>query len=55
MKDYVNGESLFKEEINNFMMFTSSGDPVSFEKTVTSSKWRKAMNLEIKAIEKNGT
>lgn len=55
MKDYVNGEGLFEEEMNNFMMFTSARDPVSFEKAIMSSKWRKAMDLEIKAIEKNET
>jgi hypothetical protein len=47
--------TLFEEEMNNFVMFTSSGDPVSFEKVVTSSKWRKTIDLEIKVIEKNGT
>jgi len=47
--------TLFEEEMNNFVMFTSSGDPVSFEKVVTSSKWKKAIDLEIKVVEKNGT
>lgn len=52
MEDYVCAE----EERNNFVLFNSvSGDPVSFEEAVKSVKWRKAMDLEIKAIEKTET
>ena len=36
-------------------MLTSSGDPVSFEEVVKSSTWKDAMDLEIQAIERNGT
>ena len=55
MKDYVNGESLSEEEGNNFVMFISFGDLVTFEEAIMSTKWNEAMDLEIKAIEKNRT
>lgn len=52
IEDYVCAE----EERNNFVLFNSvSGDPVSFEEAVKSVKWRKTMDLEIKAIEKTET
>eukprot|EP00268_Persea_americana_P056077 TRINITY_DN6570_c0_g1_i4.p1 TRINITY_DN6570_c0_g1~~TRINITY_DN6570_c0_g1_i4.p1 ORF type:complete len:520 (+),score=81.62 TRINITY_DN6570_c0_g1_i4:3057-4616(+) len=37
------------------MFQTSASDPATFEEAVKSSAWREAMELEIKAIEKNGT
>jgi hypothetical protein len=55
MEDYVSCESLSEEERNNFVMFISFGDLVSFKKAIMSTKWSKVMDLEIKAIEKNGT
>lgn len=55
MEDYVSGEGISDEERNNLVMFTSAEDPVFFEEVVKSKKWKEAMDMEIKAIEKNGT
>ena len=57
MRDYVSGAELEdeEEELANLMMCTASCDPMSFEEAAKSSKWREAMELEIKAIEKNET
>ena len=55
MEDYVVGEDQFEEETQQFVMFTPSDDPVTFEEAVKSPQWRDAMTLEIQAIEKNGT
>lgn len=56
MEDYVSGGE-FSEEVehNNLVMFTSHSDLTTFEEAVQSSKWRDAMDLEIEAIERNGT
>ncbi|KAL6338345.1 hypothetical protein AAG906_018715 [Vitis piasezkii] len=40
---------------HNLVLFTSTADPTTFEEAVQSSKWRAAMDLEIEAIERNGT
>ena len=55
MEDYVSGEILSEEEGNHFVMFISFRDLVSFEEAIMSTKWSEAMDLEIKAIEKNRT
>ena len=56
MKDYVSGEGLSEEEeTHNFVMFTITSDPTTFEQAVKSDKWRIAMNNEIDAIENNNT
>jgi hypothetical protein len=57
MKDYVSGGEFSKEEAehNNLVLFTSTVNPTTFEDVVQSFKWRAAMDLEIKAIERNGT
>ncbi|PRQ32401.1 putative RNA-directed DNA polymerase [Rosa chinensis] len=55
MEDYVCGEGLSVEEETNLMMFTAYSDPMSFEEAAKSSRWREAMELEIKAIKKNET
>ena len=50
------GEFLEEEvEHNNLVLFTSTSDPTTFEEAIQSSKWRVAMDLEIEAIERNGT
>lgn len=55
-QDYVSGEGLSEEdEEQNFVMFTASADPTTFEEAERSSKWREAMKMEIKAIEENET
>ena len=57
MEDYVSGGEFSKEEAehNNLVLFTSTADLTTFEEAVQSSKWRAAMDLEIEAIERNGT
>ena len=42
------------EPINLFFLFANSR-PLNFEETINDYKWRKAMDEEIKAIEKNET
>lgn len=59
MQDFVSGDGLSEEEDwqnhVNFMFFTTQDDPSTFEEAVKDVKWRKAMNQEIEAIEKNNT
>lgn len=54
LQDYESGEGLSAGE-NYFAMFTSHEDPNSFEEAEKDEKWRKAMDLEMEAIEKNKT
>ena len=57
MEDYVSGVE-FSEEVvehNNLVLFASTTDLTTFEEAIQSSKWRAAIDLEIEAIEKNGT
>lgn len=56
MEDYVSGEGFSEEEeMQQLAMLTSSSDPVSFEEAIKSSTWRDVVDLEIQAIERNGT
>ena len=43
-----------EDPLTHFALF-SDCDPTVFESTVKESKWRKAMDVEIAAIEKNDT
>lgn len=55
MSDYeVTGIDQFKDPLTQFALF-SNCDPTSFEVAVTEPKWRKAMDAEITAIERNDT
>lgn len=54
MSDYQTGEGLSDEE-TEFVMFSSSGDPTSYEEANKEVKWKNAMESEIEAIEKNQT
>lgn len=55
-KDYVSGDDLSdSDELINLVLFTASNEPIFFEDAVRCSKWKEAMDLEIKSIEKNGT
>ena len=53
MGDYVNGESLFEDEV--YIALVESTDPLYFEAVVKNANWRLAMNNEIKSIKKNQT
>ncbi|KAI5338481.1 hypothetical protein L3X38_017752 [Prunus dulcis] len=55
MTDYVSGDELSNDEnIAQFALFAGN-DPNTFDDAVKSSKWRKAIDLEIQAIERNNT
>ncbi|KAJ7980732.1 Retrovirus-related Pol polyprotein from transposon TNT 1-94 [Quillaja saponaria] len=55
MKDYeITGIDQTEDSITHFALF-SDYDPTTFESAVKESKWQKAMNDEIEAIEKNDT
>ena len=56
MEDYETGEGFSEEDdgMAQFVMFAAA-DPIKFEEAVKNEKWRKAMDSEIKAIEKNDT
>jgi len=55
MTNYDAREGLSEEENEANMALFTSDDPFYFEEAVKSSKWRDAMDSEIKAIEKNKT
>lgn len=56
MEDYVSGDELSEEEAETYMVQDDIGDdPIMFEEAVKHDKWRKAMDCEIKSIEKNQT
>lgn len=48
-------EAIEEEDEFNLAVITQITDPVSFEEAVKSDKWKKAMDLEIEAIERNNT
>jgi hypothetical protein len=55
MHDYVSGNELSDEDtIVQFALFAYS-DPIKFEDAVKEEKWKKAMDMEIQAIERNDT
>lgn len=53
MHDYVSGEGLSEDEAN--MVQVELDDPLYFEEALKNSRWRLAMDCEIKSIEKNNT
>ncbi|KAJ0441172.1 putative RNA-directed DNA polymerase [Helianthus annuus] len=53
MDDYQTREGLSDEEGTEFVMFSSFGDPTSFEEAIKEDKWKKAMECEIDSIERN--
>ena len=55
MSDYeVSGFGQSEDPLTHFVLF-SDCDPIAFQEAVKESKWQKAMDEEIKAIEKNNT
>jgi hypothetical protein len=54
MEDYETGQGFSEDDVANLVMFAAV-DPVHFEDAVRNEKWRKAMDSEIQAIEKNDT
>ncbi|KAM0015323.1 putative RNA-directed DNA polymerase [Helianthus debilis subsp. tardiflorus] len=56
MENYESGEGLSDEEEEvGFAMYSSSGDPTTFEEASQDARWVKAMEDEISAIERNNT
>ena len=55
MEDYETREGLSEEDDVAHFVMIAAADPVHSEDAVKSEKWRKAMDSEIKAIEKNDT
>nr|XP_034893501.1 uncharacterized mitochondrial protein AtMg00820-like [Populus alba] len=55
MTDYVSGDELFdKDTTAHFALFAGS-DPMLFTEAVKEQKWKRAMDAEIQALEKNET
>ncbi|RVW80052.1 Retrovirus-related Pol polyprotein from transposon TNT 1-94 [Vitis vinifera] len=55
MRDYDIGEGLSEEDNEAHLAMFAAADPIHFEDAVKSEKWKKAMDLELAAINKNGT
>lgn len=51
----MTNEAYTDKEFHNFAIFSQPEDPITYEEAVKHSVWRKAMDLEIKAIERNDT
>ena len=55
MQDYViSGVNQIDDQISHFALF-SDHDPIAFHDAIKESKWQKAMDEEIEAIEKSNT
>ena len=55
MKDYTTGECLSEEDNEAHLAIHAATDPIHYEDALKSEKWRHTMDLEIEAINKNGT
>jgi hypothetical protein len=55
LRDYVTGLENSESENLAIAMFSSSEDPTTFDEAVKSTKWKEAMDSEIKSIEANNT
>ncbi|KAI5328055.1 hypothetical protein L3X38_027451 [Prunus dulcis] len=55
MTDYVSGNELSDNENITQIALTGGNDRTTFDDAMKSSKWRKDMDLEIQAIERNDT
>lgn len=55
MKDYETGEGISVEENEAHLAMFATTDPIHFEDVVKSRKWRRAMDLEMEAINNNDT
>jgi hypothetical protein len=52
----VTGQETEEEaESHSFAVFSTSNDPITYEEAIKHEEWRKAMDQEITAIEKNNT
>ncbi|KAK8515831.1 hypothetical protein V6N12_016137 [Hibiscus sabdariffa] len=55
MWDYVTGEELSEEDNKAYLIISGMDDPMHFEDAVKTEKWRRAMDEEMEAIERNNT
>ena len=55
MMDYVSGNDLSDDDQTAHFALFADCDPLTFQEAVKEPKWQKAMNEEIKSIEKNNT
>lgn len=53
--DYISGDELSDDENLAHLAMFADNDPISYSEAVATNTWRKAMDAEITAIEKNGT
>ncbi|KAK9003764.1 hypothetical protein V6N11_018663 [Hibiscus sabdariffa] len=53
MRDCMTGEELSKEENEAYLIISGMDDPMHFEDAIKSEKWRRAMDEEMEAIERN--
>ncbi|KAD5318299.1 hypothetical protein E3N88_18245 [Mikania micrantha] len=54
LREYESGEGLSEGEAE-FVMFSMTDDPTSFEEAATNEKWVRAMEAEMNSIKKNNT
>ena len=56
MADYTSGEEISDDDniAAHYALFAGN-NPITFEEAIKSEKWRKAMDAEIEAIERNNT
>jgi hypothetical protein len=57
MQDYSAGQGFSDEEAGNsmFLALLGDSDPMTYEETTKSKRWRSAMDQEMQAIERNDT
>jgi len=55
MTDYVSGDELSDEDTTAHFALFAGSDPMLFTEAVKEEKWKRAMDAEIQAIEKNET
>jgi len=55
MRDYTTRECLSEEDNEAHLIVHATTNPIHYEDALKSEKWRHAMDLEIEAINKNGT
>lgn len=55
MQDYVTGEGLSDDDYESHLTLSNDNDPVHYDEAAKNPIWRKAMQEEIDAIERNDT
>ena len=55
MRDYTTGEGFSEDDNEAHLTIHAGTDPIHFEDALKSEKWSHAMDLEMEAINKNGT